>query len=490
MHRRHLRLSAALACAGLALATTTIPGGAQAVPGPVDPASPIALMAPDKVVAYSYDGTVYTNLGLHLVTGDAPFEIWSTRASYDDTIVSVWKSPGGDVTLPEGTMTSFRGLNEFLSMSAVRVSDGSPAGQWTQGACLNNYQPQRVRPDAPAQSPYPSSCPWNPFTMGSVMGVQEGWAATLSEEWESSLSFKPGKYDITASISDTYRDLFGIADVDAEQTIRLVVRRDGESAVGRPTAPRTGADQLAPHRQEPRRASSGVLPPDTPMPDLRSLPAFAVRVNAKGTAVRFAATTWNAGNSPLVVDGFRSENEDHMDAYQYFFDTDGNQVGYESVGEIHFHGENHQHWHFEDFAQYRLLSEDLTEVVKSTKQSWCLANTDAVDYTVDGADWRPENTDLSTACGGPSALSIREVLSAGSGDTYFQYRYGQAFPIKDVPNGVYYIAVEANPDRNLIESDTTNNDSLRRIKIGGKGENRWVKTFQVGLIDENEIPFF
>ncbi len=48
---------------------------------------------------------------------------------------------------------------------------------------------------------------------------------------------------------------------------------------------------------------------------------------------------------------------------------------------------------------------------------------------------------------------MRQVLSAGSGDTYMQYRYGQAFPIKDLPNGVYYIAVAGRTRslHNLVE---------------------------------------
>ena len=122
--------------------------------------------------------------------------------------------------------------------------------------------------------------------------------------------------------------------------------------------------------------------------------------------------------------------------------------------------------------------------MKSTKQSFCLANTDAVDYTVPGADWRPENTDLSTACGGQEALSIREVLSSGSGDTYFQYRTGQAFRLGDLPNGTYYIAVTANPLGNLVESDTTNNQSLRRIQLGGRPGQRWVEAAPVGIVEE------
>ena len=208
--------------------------------------------------------------------------------------------------------------------------------------------------------------------------------------------------------------------------------------------------------------------------------------------MRFAATVWNGGAGPLVVDGFRSSGEDHMDAYQYFYDADGEETGYEQVGKFHFHGANHQHWHFEDFARYRLLNADQTLAVRSTKASFCLANTDAVDYTVPNADWQPENTDLSSACGGPEALGIREVLSNGSGDTYMQYRAGQAFRLKGLPDGVYYVAVEANPKHTLSSSTPT---TTTRCARSGSATNertgqRWVRAPQVGIIDERLPRFF
>ncbi len=90
-----------------------------------------------------------------------------------------------------------------------------------------------------------------------------------------------------------------------------------------------------------------------------------------------------------------------MDAYQYFFDADGNQTGYQQVGDDALARQpTHQHWHFKDFARYRLLDADMTLAVARRKEAFCLANTDAVDYTVPDADWQPENTDLATACGG------------------------------------------------------------------------------------------
>ena len=175
-----------------------------------------------------------------------------------------------------------------------------------------------------------------------------------------------------------------------------------------------------------------------------------------------------------------------MTAYQYFFDGDGEQVGYQQVGELHFHAANHNHWHFEDFATYRLLSADQEQVRRSGKQSFCLAATDMVDATVPNAEWQPDNTDLATACGDASALSIREVLQSGNGDTYHQFRAGQAISVKGLPNGTYYLSVLANPNGTLIESDTANNEALRRIRLGGKPGRRTLRVSQVGIIDESD----
>ncbi|WP_425489928.1 lysyl oxidase family protein [Nocardioides ungokensis] len=144
----------------------------------------------------------------------------------------------------------------------------------------------------------------------------------------------------------------------------------------------------------------------------------------------------------------------------------------------------HQHWHFEDFARYVLLKKDKTEAVTSKKEAFCLANTDAVDQTVPNAAWNPENTDLATSCGDLTALSIREVLASGWGDTYAQFRAGQSFDLKGLPNGTYYIAVIANPSDRLVESSTDNNESLRKVIIKGTEGHRTVTVPQVGIIDE------
>ena len=76
------------------------------------------------------------------------------------------------------------------------------------------------------------------------------------------------------------------------------------------------------------------------------------------------------------------------------------------------------------------------------------------------------------------------MLAAGWGDTYTQYRAGQSFRVDKLPNGVYYVEVAANPDGNLVESSTTNNVALRKIRLSGKPDKRKVTVTQVGIIKD------
>ena len=460
-----------------ATAATAAPGGPGAGPdGTADAAAPVTLWAPRAVTAYAYRHRAWTDLGLRLVAEGAPFELWSKRPSYDDPIRTVWRTTEGDVPLPAGSMDTFSGLNRFLTLDITPRRGGGPTQHLVRPACLNGWS-ERVRPDAPPRSGYPAGCWYNPFTLGSVQGIQQGWATPILSQGRP-FRLEPGEYEVTATIAPAYAATFGLSAADATRTVRLTVTAEDGGSEGSPmTRPRPAAHR--PSGPQGRADAAG------PQPDLRALPAWGIELSRNTNYLRFSATVWNAGDSPLVVDGFRRDGEDEMDAYQYFFDAAGDQTGYQSVGHLHWDPKpSHQHWHFEDFARYSLLDADQQETARSKKEAFCLANTDAVDLTVPDAEWTPENTDLSTSCGDYSSLSIREVLAAGWGDTYMQYRAGQSFDIRGLPNGTYYVAVIANPEDNLVEAATDNNVALRRIVLGGRPGHRTVRVPQVGLIDE------
>lgn len=477
---RGLGLLAALALT-LPAALSAVPAGAEESAPRADPVSPLTLWAPARIVTYAYGKRVWTDLGLRVIAQNDPFELWSTRPSYDEPIHTEWRSPGGTVALPDGVMDDFSGMKKFLRITLQRVGS-TEVQSFARKACLNSWA-ERVRPDAPATSEYPRGCWYNPYSLGSVQGVQAGWAAPVMAQ-DHPLRLTPGKYDVTARIAKRYADVFGISDTDATRTVRLVVKQQDQGPVYRPAPHSDPQSSVArPAAHEPRTRSGGRVA--GPIPDLRSLPAWGIGMSKNGNFLQFSATVWNAGDSPLVVDGFRQDGQDEMDAYQYFFDGDGNQTGYQQVGNMHWDPRpTHQHWHFEDFARYELLRADQTRAVKSRKEAFCLANTDSVDATVPNAAWNPDNTDLATSCGDYSALSIREVLASGWGDTYAQFRAGQSFDLRGLPNGTYYVAVTANPKNRLVESSTDNNVSLREVIISGTEGNRTVEVPQVGVIVE------
>jgi hypothetical protein len=469
--------------AGLALVAplAALPSAAQAD----GDAPPFTLSMPATVTAQSWDGDTFLGIGPRLVTGAQPFELRATRTAYTRPIVVKWRRAGGDVTLPDGTMTDFSGRPGFFRMS-VR----GPYGRLLHTSYVNlcpEGQTARVKPDAPAHNPYPMGCPWNPFTLGSVIGMQSGWYTEFGAWSGDSMRLRPGTYKLITTIRPRYRDMFGISGAQGrtESVLNVVKGTDGGFRRARAalTAPAVPAAKPA-----PAAPSGAAATPDTgPKPDLRSLPAFGMQISPRGNYLQFAATVWNGGDSPMVVDGFRRSGEDLMDAYQYFFDTAGNQVGYQPVGTMQWDPRpTHNHWHFTDFARYQLLNQDKTLARRSEKEAFCLANTDAVDYTVPGADWHPDGTDLGTACGDYGSLSVRESLAAGSGDTYAQFRAGQSFDLKGLPNGIYWISVEANPEHNLVEKSTANNVSLRKVRIGGTLGHRTVTYWPVGLVDDSQ----
>ncbi|GAA4802252.1 lysyl oxidase family protein [Nocardioides caeni] len=468
------RLPAAMLTAAVLTLTTLAPQQASAEPtGP-----PLQLTGAPTVTTWSWDGYV-GSLGLNLVAPDTAFEVHSTRANWKSPIVATWQSPSGPVALPEIAGSSWGGLGKFVRVTAKRA-DGTIAADRRMDICLNSWNTQRTSPDAPLRSPYPTGCPYHPYTKGSVQGIQEDWLASV-EMWDRPFRLRPGTYTITASITSAYLRALGMSATEGRHTYTLVVKDGEESEEHHGRAARARVAQ--PTATEPRAARAGA--PGDDLADLQSLPAYGMTLSPNGKVLRFSATVWNAGNSPMIVDGFRGSNDDEMDAYQVFTDADGNQTGYEKVGTMIWHdAESHHHWHFEDFARYSLLNADKTEAVRSRKESFCLANTDAVDYTVPGADWQPDNTDLHTSCGDEGSISLRQVLSPGSGDTYAQFRAGQAFRVDNLPNGIYYVAVQANPDGNLIETSTTNNVAMRRIRLSGTPTNRKLSVTRLGVIAE------
>ncbi|MET9664656.1 lysyl oxidase family protein [Streptomyces sp. NPDC006475] len=542
-HRNRLWRAAFAGSAALAVIAGVAAAAPDAAKAQTTPK--LRLIAASTAVTLDRDeeSGVYLDLGTYLTAEGAPLEFQVKRKSYKDPVVAQQVIRQGKKTttktLPKGLVKDFTGLAGFLQVT-ITDKNGKKVLSKQETFCPNNAS-GRIRPDAPAKSKYPESCPTNPFTLGSVWGVENGWASnTYLGYYSEPVNLPVGEYTAKLSVTKAYRDLFGMP--DETKSLKVTVRQSppGEgrtapgggvsssktghsghgAAHGKPAAASghayhegRGADAPAPPalpyalkaaraaghlgdgpghtdgsriaaalKPNAKRPTGRASVPNVPKPDLRSLPAWDIGISdgedgdvpGKDYMV-FSANVWNAGPAPLVVDGFRSPGKDLMDAYQYFYDAKGKQVGYTPTGTMEWDPRiGHEHWHFTDFASYRLLSADQSEIVRSGKEAFCLANTDAIDYTVKNANWHPFNTDLSTACGQQSSISVREVLDVGSGDTYTQYRPGQSFDVTDLPNGTYYIQVIANPEKRLQETNLKNNVALRKVVLSGKAGARKV----------------
>jgi hypothetical protein len=88
--------------------------------------------------------------------------------------------------------------------------------------CLN--QNRRVQPAGQLKSRYPTWCPYNPFTLGSVMGIADGWGVPVQTK---PMRLRQGEYDVTARIGASYAEALGLSTEAASITFRLVVERGG-----------------------------------------------------------------------------------------------------------------------------------------------------------------------------------------------------------------------------------------------------------------------
>ncbi len=422
-----------------------------------------------------YDGTYFLgDLGVYLTNrGGSPFEVQVTRATYGSPIRAFLATRDDDhrlvrTPLPAGIVTGFAG---FARLGHVTITDdaGVVVSDQDIGTCIGGGA-QRLAVDSNGASAYPAMCGGgNPFTLGAAWGVDAGWAATLDA---SSATFVgvSGTYHAHVALDDATAAAIGVAPADRAADIDLIgTMQTTLPGVGKvPHAASKGHRLPRGLRRYTHRAGTAQPATDT-LPDLIALPAWGMSTSSDAGRdfLNFGANVWNAGPAQLAVEGFRRKGTDVMDAYQ-LFSRNGKQVGYAATGTMEFDRRpGHNHWHFEDFAQYDLLAASGAGIVRSGKQSFCIAPTDGIDLLRPGAVMNPWLVGLGSACGWSSALWIREAMPVGWGDTYFQYKSGQAFDVTDVSNGTYAVRVTANPGGRLFERTRANDTSLRTVILGG-----------------------
>ena len=186
-----------------------------------------------------------------------------------------------------------------------------------------------------------------------------------------------------------------------------------------------------------------------------------IRVSGGRTLLRLSNGTANAGTGPLYLYGVTPGNEDGtQDVRQRVFREDGSY--FERVAGTFVYHPEHNHIHFEEWAQYRLrrvVGEDgVGDVVAAgQKTSFCILDLGVYDRSlpdyVSGGFFR-------------TCSSTTQGLSVGWIDVYSKSLPGQNIDITDVPDGHYWLESEVDPNNNVLESNEDNNIARIRITIG------------------------
>ena len=494
--RRGLRTAAtAIAGLGLVVATIQAPALAEARPtaGTRSATGPTVklIVAQNTITLPSFGGRVFFDPGIWVASLGSALEFDVQRVTYLQpiTITQVIHLPGGGTrirALPRSLLDGFNGLRDFVRMT-VHNADGKVVARRLVTFCPDTLNPERASPESPTTSPYPQQCASDPFQEADVWGIARGWAADPLEGLGPILGLAPGTYRVTVSITRPYIGLLHVSAANATATVAVRVVRGGGPA-GAPNRRRPPGRPLP---SFPSSVPNLANPPKDALPDLVPLPSWGISAGRMGRQdfLNFGATIWVGGTSPLDVEGFRSNGSPVMQAYQYFW-RNGHLVGRVRAGTMGFEaGSGENHWHFQQFAQYRLLNSAQKVVVRSQKVGFCIAPTDPVDMLLPGAVWQPSSIGFGGACGSPTSLWVQEYLPIGWGDTYVQSLSEQAFDITHLPNGTYYIEIIANPEKVLRESNMSNDISLRRVILGGRPGHRMVRVpAWHGIDPENGAP--
>jgi hypothetical protein len=230
-------------------------------------------------------------------------------------------------------------------------------------------------------------------------------------------------------------------------------------------------------------AGADTTPAEFP-PNVRPLAPnqLSISTSNRHEKLNFAFSPENIGTGPLEVKPVQEDcnndgnaNNDRTASQNVYGDTNGNGV-YDppdtsdplgpdgivrtrTVGCFTFDARaGHMHWHFENYAKYRLLSLKGKVLAKRTKVGFCLTD----DTSVETLPGTPD-TRIYVSCDD----LVTQGISVGWADVYHAFIAGQSIVIDRVAEGRYCLVQRADPKGQLQESDTTDNQTRLRIRIQG-----------------------
>jgi hypothetical protein len=220
------------------------------------------------------------------------------------------------------------------------------------------------------------------------------------------------------------------------------------------------------------------------LPDVVIRPITEIKIKKrKGVKLlRFASTIGNAGTGIVELkpdsptrsaqndcDGDGDPLNDRKAFQRIYRDTDGDGVFIRGIDELlgrrfagcSFFHPAHDHWHFEEFARYRLVKPATGRIVASSeKVSFCVRDSIRFGPSLPGSPF--------PAHYGSCTQDSVTGLSIGWADYYGSTLPGQELDVRGLPDGRYCLRNEADPGDRLRESDDRNNGRSTLIRIKGK----------------------
>ncbi len=491
---RFTRATVATGLLAAALVTSAVSASSGAAGTPLPNIGVRAVMHHVEVIHYSGATDIMITPGIYAGPTNGAFEIDVTGGPEGPyRIAQVVRDSTGVHHIRSLTATAPIHLGEGLPgffHATLRNARGVVVADTTMPFCpANSFSLARTDSSGPDRPTFPLSCGSN-LAHAAIWGIDPGWGFPLDLDMRFGKDRPDGNYILTIAIAPRYARQLHVRASAAVATVGVTVTTDSGGGCNpelppcpaRLPRPATAAQRIrqgeGPDASARSTFASNGLTGVSGVPDMRALPAHDLSTERgrfdKRDYLNFAATLFNAGSGPLVLEGFRSGDAAIMPATQFIY-RNGHPVRSHPAGQFEFDTRpGHHHWHMEDIAQYDLLDAHGNRVLLSGKQSFCLAPTDPIDLTLPGADWQPDQAALWSACYGADAIWLREVLPAGWGDTYYQSVAGQAFDITTVPNGHYIVRVTTDPEHHLLETSYVNNVSLLKITLGGARGHRTV----------------
>lgn len=210
-----------------------------------------------------------------------------------------------------------------------------------------------------------------------------------------------------------------------------------------------------------------IVPANQLLPDLHvlsgNLTGWTITNNVE---IRFSTGMANGGAGPFELNGTTTiidngnGTKSHVVNQKIYWDDSTTTT--RVAGTFTYHAA-HGHTHFDDFAVARLRVRPSNQsvggiVAIGPKTSFCLIDINRYNAALPG----------SPASGVYSCSTTKQGISVGWNDVYSSGLEGQSIPIAGVPNGDYWLEVEADPQDHILENNEANNVTRIAITISGQ----------------------